>query len=315
MTIQYGKMILHGILSAIFYIVVPLVLFYFLETYHIMTFSESFRIIVIIFGIVGVFMSILRHAYPVDTSANRLIAFFASIYAGVYLFYIFGGFTPGVSLGTYAIDLPTIQVLLGLQLIAWLLLGSTIVRAIQYLIEAIELRKKKEYRTTGKKQFKVSRIFKALGTLIGLVILGYFGTLIYSGLNIKPALHPIGPSDVSYSGGNLNITLTFDLSNQGIYALYNVSVGLDLYTITSTNASILPENTKIGESISNYVHTFHSFTNTPNQQLTVGIYPIYVYGLATTIANLKFVLSFSTFYAGITADVNISQVVSWPSLI
>ena len=51
MEIQYGKMVLHGILATISYIVIPLVLFYFLEFYYIMTFTDSFRISIIIFGI------------------------------------------------------------------------------------------------------------------------------------------------------------------------------------------------------------------------------------------------------------------------
>ncbi|MFX1259326.1 MAG: hypothetical protein ACFFAN_15840, partial [Promethearchaeota archaeon] len=154
MAIQWGKMILYGILSAIFYIAVPLILFYVLELFNIMTFSESFRTSVLIFGIIGVAISVLRHAFPEDTSANRLIRFGITVYSGIFLFYIFGGFEPGRSLGTYSIDytspLISVQAFLGLQLIAWLFLGATIIRGVQYLIEAIELRKKKEYRVTVK---------------------------------------------------------------------------------------------------------------------------------------------------------------------
>ena len=116
MEIQYGKMILHGILSAIFYLVVPLVLFYFLELYGIMTFTAAYRIAIIIFGIIGIIISILRHAFPEDTSANRYVRFGITVYSGIFLFYMFGGFDPGTTLGTYYINIPDLlQVLLGLK--------------------------------------------------------------------------------------------------------------------------------------------------------------------------------------------------------
>ncbi|HEC38146.1 MAG TPA: hypothetical protein ENI29_07910, partial [bacterium] len=155
MKVQIGKMILYGVLTTVFYIAVPLILFEILGTLNIMTFSQAFRISIIIIGIIGVVISMLRHLFPTDTSANRLVAFGATVYSGIYLFYMFGGFTPGVSLGTYAITLPTIQVLLGLQLIAWLLLASSGIRALQYLIEAIEIGKKKEYSVTVRRKFKL----------------------------------------------------------------------------------------------------------------------------------------------------------------
>ncbi|MFX0012404.1 MAG: hypothetical protein ACFE9R_18975, partial [Candidatus Hermodarchaeota archaeon] len=259
MTVQVGKMILYGILSAIFYIAVPLILFTFIENTGFMSFSQEFKISVIIYGVIGVVFSMLGHAYPKDTSANRLVAFGSTLYSGIFLFYIFGGFTPGVSLGTYSISVSTIQVLLGLQLIAWLLLGSTAIRALQYLIEAIELRKKKEYKVRGKKQFRISRLFKGLGILMTLVIVGYFGSLIYSGMNLGFALHPVGPGDISYSDGgtpypqvsddSLNMTLTFDLDNQGLYAIYDLYINVDVYTGTTANSSVLPEYTKIGETL------------------------------------------------------------------
>jgi hypothetical protein len=160
MAIQYNKMILHGILQAVLYIALPLVLFEVISMMGLVTFSQEFKITIIIIGIIGVVFAMLRHAFPKDTSANRLVAFGSVVYSGIYLFYLFGGFTPGVALGTYSINLPTIQVLLGLQLIAWLFLASSGIRALQYLIEAIELRKKKEYNIRIKKQFKLSKLFK-----------------------------------------------------------------------------------------------------------------------------------------------------------
>ena len=54
MEIQYGKAILHGIIAAVLYLVVPLLLFYFLELYGIMAFSDVYRIGIIVFGIIGI---------------------------------------------------------------------------------------------------------------------------------------------------------------------------------------------------------------------------------------------------------------------
>jgi len=318
MQVQVGKMILYGVLTAIFYIALPLILFEILAANNVMTFSQGFKITIIIIGIIGVIFSMLRHLFPKDTSANRWVAFGATLYSGIYLFYVFGGFTPGVSLGTYAIALPNIQVLLGLQLIAWLLLGSSGIRALQYLVEAIELRKKKEYSVTVRKQFKLSTLFKIFGTIMGLGIAGYFGSLVYSGMNL-------GFGNYSYDEGyddggtppptladdTINLTFSFDVSNQGIYAIYDVSIDLALYTVTTGNASALPENEKIGESSNIDLGTFHSFTTTPDNNITVNIDPTYIVGFVTTNATLEFQISFSTLYAGIFIELNISIQTSW----
>ncbi len=322
MAIQYNKMILHGILQAVLYIALPLVLFEVISMMGLVTFSQEFKITIIIIGIIGVVFAMLRHAFPKDTSANRLVAFGSVVYSGIYMFYLFGGFTSGVALGTYSIDLPTIQVLLGLQLIAWLFLASSGIRALQYLIEAIELRKKKEYNIRIKKQFKLSKLFKVFGSIMGLVIFGYFGSLVYSGMNLGFNIHdsygvgwdagllPMDPSD-----DTINITMTFDVSNQGLYAIYDVSLDVDIYTVTTANPIILPEYTKIGESLDNYYSTFHSFTVTPDNNITINIDPLYAPGLATTDAILELQISFSTLYAGILVDLNVSIQTVWNSLI
>jgi len=322
MTIQYGKMILHGILTAIFYIAVPLILFYVLELYNIMTFSDGFKTSVLIFGIIGVVISMLRHAFPEDTSANRLIRFGITVYSGIFLFYIFGGFNPGRSLGTYSIDytspLISVQAFLGLQLIAWLFLGATIIRGLQYLIEAIELRKKKEYKVTVKRAFRVSRIFKALGILASLVILGYFGSIIYSGLNLDFNLQNIAYdyddnlTPVDFSDDSLSLNLTFDVGNAGIYAINNVSLNAELFTVETDNGTALPWHTKIGGIPSPYQKTFHSFTNTVDQTISIAITnTTIIYGLMTTDGDLILRLSFSTTYAGIFIALNVSLPFPW----
>ena len=318
MTIQINKMIFQGILNALMYIALPLILFEVISMIAPMTFSQEFKISIIIIGIIGTVFAILRYAFPKDTSANRLMAFGSTIYSGMYMFYLFGGFTTGVQLGTYSINLPTLQVLLGLQVIAWLLLGSYGIKALQYLIEAIELRKNKEYRV----KFKLSHIFKVLGTILSLIIFGYLGSIAYSGMNLGFNFHdtfPIGwdtgvlPYDPS--DDNITFTITFDLDNQGFYAIYDVYIDAEFHTVASANESALPVGVKVGESIDTYFSTFHSFTNNINNNITLTMDQTYIMGLVTTDATLALKISFSTLYAAILINVNVNVNITWTHLI
>jgi len=303
-----------------------------------MTFTDAYRIAIIVFGIIGIAISMLRHAFPEDTPANRLVRFGITVYSGIFLFYIFGGFDPGTTLGTYYINFQgLIQVLLGLRVLAWLLLGSTIVRALQYLIEAIELRKKKEYRVSvpkmrkgeepdlerevkAKRQFRVSKIFNVLGFIATLVLVGYIGSIIYSGTNLRINLHSPIPAPNHddngtpgvYGDDSLIITIPFYVINNGLYAIHEVVLNAEIYVVTSSDPVLLPFDTTIGNSPVPYQNTFHSFTTTLNQNINVSIGAAYIEGLLTETANLLFRLSFSTLYALINIDLTISLPVSWP---
>ncbi|MFX0004616.1 MAG: hypothetical protein ACFE9C_10935 [Candidatus Hodarchaeota archaeon] len=320
MEIQYGKMVLHGILAAVFYLVVPLLLFYFLELYGIMIFTDAYRIGIIIFGIIGIIISVLLHAFPPDTSANRLIRFGVTVYSGIFLFYVFGGFDPGRKLGSYYINITYLQVYLGLQVIAWLLLCSTIIRGLRYLVEAIELRKKKEYRVTVKKEFKVSSIFKVLGIIASLIVVGYFGSIVFSGMNLRVNLHDTFPPPVHDDGGTpgvygddtYTITIPFDVTNNGLYAIYNVVLNAEIYVVTSSDPILLPFDTTIGSSPVPYQNTFHSFTSHMNQNINVSIDNAYIEGLLTETASLLFKITFSTLYALIFINLTVSLPISWP---
>ena len=318
MAIQINKMIFQGILNALMYIALPLIIFELISMIAPMTFSQEFKISIIIIGIIGTVFAMLRYAFPKDTSANRLIAFSSTIYFGIYMFYIFGGFTSGVQLGTYSINLPNLQVFLGLQTIAWLLLGSSGIKALQYLIEAIELRKNKEYRV----KFKLSHIFKVLGMMLTLITFGYLGSIGYSGMNLGFNFHDTFPIDWDNGGSpfdpsddNISITFTFDLDNQGFYAIYDVYINAEFHTVDSANESALPVGVKVGESVDTYFSTFHSFTNNINNNITIIIDPTYIEGLATTDATLALKISFSTFYATILINLNGTVNIPWTHLI
>jgi len=310
MAIQLTKMIMHGILNAVLYIALPLVLFEVISMMGLMTFAQEFKTTIIIIGSIGVVFSMLSHAYPKDTSANRLIAFGSTIYSGIYLFYLFGGFTPGVQLGNFSINVPPLQVLLGLQIIAWLLLGSSGLRALKYLIEAVELRKNKEYRV--KKKFKLSNFFKVLGTILSLIIFGYLGSIAYSGFNLDFSVHPSfvpdhddGGSPLDLSDDTISINITFDLSNQGFYAIYNAYVGAEFRIQASLNESALPVGLKVGGGGKTF-DTFHSFTNNINNTVTIVMDTTYIMELATTDATFKLIFSFNTIYASILINLNLT---------
>ncbi len=318
MTIQYDKMIFHGILNALMYIALPLIIVEVISMMGLMAFTQAFKISIIVIGIIGTVFAMLRQGFPKDSSANRLMALGSTIYSGLYMFYLFGGFTVGVQLGTYSINLTTIQVLLGLQVIAWLLLGSSGIRGLQYLIEAIELRKKKEYRV----RFRLSHIFKALGMIFSLIIFGYLGSIAYSGMNLGFDFHDTfelgwDKGDLLFdpSDDNISITITFDLDNQGLYAIYDVYIDAEFHTVSSVNESALPVGLKVGESSSNYFSTFHSFTNNINNNITLVMDPTYIVGLVTTDATLELKISFSTLYALILINLTTSINLPWTSLI
>jgi hypothetical protein len=189
---------------------------------------------------------------------------------------------------------------------------------VQYLIEAIELRKGKEYRV----KFKLSKLFKVIGTILSLVIFGYLGSIIYSGMNLGFRFHDTfgfdyddGGSPFDPSDDAVNVTVTFDLNNQGFYALYDIYIDAEFYTESSTNPMVLPEGVKVGESLNNYFSTFHSFTNNVNNSITLVMDPAYIVGLATTDAILALKISFDTMYASILINLNITVNVPWSAYI
>jgi len=323
MEIQYSKMILYGSIRAIFYIAIPLILITILSVYNLISFSQGFIINLLIIGTIGVVLTILKRTFPKDTLNNRLIAFVVAIYQGIYLFYIFGGFTPGVKLGTYYINTVQTQVLLGLQLIAWLLLGIAGVSAIQHLIEALELRKQREYLLKGEERFKISKLFKKFGILLNIFMIGYILSIAISGLNLNIDIHEVRPEDIGWNNAGtiidpmddtINITVLFDVRNMGVYSVQDVYLDVDIFTETTNNTILLPQYKKIGEINNVYFERFKFLTITPNQSITVDIDPTYAPGLAITDATLRLKISFKSLYAGILINVNTSILTNWDAL-
>jgi hypothetical protein len=311
MEIQIGKMILNGILYAILYIAAPLTALFLLDYFGIFTLSQYFIIGIIIFGIVGVFIAVLKSAYPKDSAKNRVIMFIVTIYSGVYLFYIFGGFDPTVELGNFSISTEQLEITLGLKLIAWLSLGAAAVRSLQYLFEAFELRGVSKDSAEYKRRARPSLLFKVIGTLVSLGLAIYILTLIGSGVMIRPSLNT-SASGFSYSApDSLNFTLNYDLSNGGIYPLRNVNLKSEIWVDSSENDTALPPNTKIGESGITQYSEIGAFSGVTNKNITVIIDTGYVDDLATTNATLSYHIIFDTFFGGITINLTLKIPVPW----
>ncbi|MFO7796730.1 MAG: hypothetical protein ACQERB_03900 [Promethearchaeati archaeon] len=321
MEIQIGKMILNGIIYAILYIAIPLGILLGLDFYGIFTVSQAFITGIIIFGLVGVFLAVLKAAYPKDSAKNRVIMFIITVFSGVYLFYIFGGFNPNKDLGNFSIATQQLSVSLGLQFIAWLLLLSAGVRSLQYLFEAFELRGVTKDSTEYKRRARPSLLFKVVGVILSLILVGWILSLIGSGVMLRPNLVSY---DYDYDDGGtappgnygddeLNFTLTYDISNGGIYPLTNLNLKSEIWVSSSDNGSALPPDTKIGESAINHYTSIGAFDGVFNQNLTAVMDTSYIEGLATTNANLSYNLIFDTEFGGISINVTLSIPIPWDS--
>ncbi len=320
MKIQIKEMIIYGTLKAVFYLVLPIILINVLSDIGIMEFSSSFIIFLIVIGAIGTVIAVLKHTFPKDTVANSVMGIIDSIFSGIYLFYIFGGFAVGKTFGEYRIEIENIKVLLGLQLIAWLLLAAAGIKALEHIIRTIELSRKKEYHVKVKRQFKASTFFRAIGTLANIAFAFYILSIIVSGANISVDLHESfvpgfyeGNPYPDLSDDTVNITITFDVQNKGIYAIHDVNLDVSVYTVNTSHTLPfdLPDNTKIGELTGVHYFEFSSFSTTKDKNLTVLIDPTHVPALLTNNATLSFRISFLALYAGIFVNLNISIEVPW----
>ena len=320
MEMQVGKMILNAILYAILYIGIPLGILLGLDYFGIFAVSQSFITGIIIFGIIGVFMAVLKAAYPKDSAKNRVIMFLITVFSGIYLFYIFGGFNPNKDLGNFSISTQQLSVSLGLQFIAWLLLLSAGVRSLQYLFEAFELRGVTKDSAQYKRRARPSLLFKIVGIILSLVLIGWILSLIGSGVMIRPNLvsydydyDPGSNPPPDYSDDELNFTLTYDLSNGGVYPLTNLNIKSEIWVTSSDNEVALPPDTKIGESAINHYTSIGAFDGVFNQNLTAVMDTSYIDDLATTNANLSYNLIFDTDFGGISINVTLRIPIPWDS--
>lgn len=318
MKIQIGKMILHGIIAAIFYLGIPYAILFILDYYQLLELNMTFIYGLIPFAIAGIVIAMLKVAYPKDTVANRLLMFLTTIYSGVYLFYFFGGFTPGNDLGNFSITTDFAQVTIGVKLIAWLLLGGAAFRGLRYIFEAYEIHKKNKRGESRAQKFKMYRVFKGFGNLTSLILLGYILTLVISGATLRPGLNSFfvpgydnNGTPLNFSDDSLNFTISFDMKNGGIYTMGDVNLKLELWTAWSANESALPVGIKIGETVNSSFGNFPAFSETYNHTLTVAVDPLYIVPVVNVSCAIDFRFRFSAFYGGIFVDFQMSFIDNW----
>lgn len=324
MKIKFGRMILFGAISAVIYIVVPLILFTTLSNLEVASFKPEFKNTIIILGIVSVSIAVLKNMFPKESITSSIIGIGSAVFSGFYAFYLFGGFSSGKTWGSYQITTENFSAFLGLQIIAWVLLAGAIVRALgsgTRLIENIKFQKSEREKPP---KIRAHQIFSVIGIGISLFMLGYLGSIAYSGSNIGVNIrddYDIGYDNSGtigdYTDDKFNITVYFDLQNYGFYSISDVVINVEIYTIETGDPTkvLLPDNTKIGEVNNASYGDFPSKQTTYEEKLVVQIFSDYAAGLAQYDANLTLKVQFSGNYAGINIDFYTNQTTQWESIV
>ncbi len=311
MKIKLHAMIFYGVLKAFFYLVIPLLIIYFLETYGIMQFSDIYVLGILIIGVIGTAVTILNHTFKKDTVASGYASIVDSIYSAIFLFYIFGGFTPGVSFGTYEITYAMIHISIGIQLIAYLMLIAAGIKLLQHVFRTAELKKDKEYHVKIKRKFRASKFFKVLGTLCSLILVGYIISIPASAVNIDLALvgtpqfnHWDNGTLDDFSDDLLNMSFQFNVNNGGVYSIFDIRLDISLRTYNTTNTTALPDGEKIGGTPTSQIFEFRRFSSYTSQNFTIILETDYIEGLLLNNATLRYEISFTARYAGIDVSID-----------
>ena len=326
MKLDYKSIIIYGSLKAAFVLLLPLILISIIINQGIIEFSSNFIITIIVMGIIGTIITIVRHAPPKNSIIRCTIGIGVAIYNGLYLFYVFGGFTEGQALGTYTIQTATILAFLGLQLIAWILLIGAFLNSSYYLAKTLEGFYNKKKSRTGEeiKQFKAIKGFKIGKLVLNLFLIGFIISVGLSAMNIsyrvKQSFHfnwDTAGTPINFTDDSIEIIVLFDLINPGIYSVEDIVIDVDIYTLDTSDITqiILPDNTKIGEVDNMIYPMFPAGALSEDQELTVDIFPQYVVGLITFDATLLLDVSFSCNYATINIYMMTNATVEWTSLV
>jgi hypothetical protein len=275
-------------------------------------------------GIIGTIITIVRHAPAKDTISRGAIGIGLAIYNGLYLFYIFGGFSGG--LGTYIIQTASIKAVLGLQIIAWILLLGAFINSSFYIVKTIEAvyKKRKNKIREESKQVKLEKGLKTGKILLNLILIGFIISVGLSGMNISVKVKDsyqfnwdTAGTIMVYTDDSIEIIALFDVANLGLYSVLDVLIDIDIYTINTSDITqiTLPDNTKIGE-VDNIVYPmFPRGSLSTDQELIVDIFPQYVVGLITFDADLLLDVTFSCRYATMGIFMMTNVTVKWTKLV
>ncbi|MHA1651507.1 MAG: hypothetical protein ACTSYB_15055 [Candidatus Helarchaeota archaeon] len=313
MEIDYKKGLTYGLINAGIYLAFPIILISILSALNILQFGSSFLIFLIIFGTIRVFIAFIKNIYRKDSLSHNLIGVGAAIYSGLYLFYIFGGFSINQAFGNYYVESENLSAVFGLQFIAWLMFLAAILNAIYYSLRCINLHKYNLLR----------KIFQRGGIILYLILAVFLASIIVSGLNLSFPVKEnytyawdTGANPFIYDDDQIDITVYFDVRNLGLYSVKDITLNGEIFTVNTSDSSqlLLPDNQKIGDITDVHYNEFPGFTITLNANITIGIFLQYVPGLIMHDAVLKLKISLSFTYAGIHVDLNTSILTTWSSL-
>ena len=324
MKFDYKSIILYGALKVTFFLITPLIVILLLSDQGIMEFSSIFITNIIIMGSVGTIITIVRYSAPKDTMTRGIIGIAVTIYNGIYLFYIFGGFTG--DLGTYIIQTQNISAVLGLQLIAWILLLGALLKSSFHIVKTIEIAiyKKKNKNLEELRQLKILKGLKIGKLLLNLFLIGFIISVGLSGMNISFNVKEsyqfnwdTAETVIDFSDDTIEIITFFDLINPGIYSVLDVIIDIDIYTINTTDITqiFLPDNTKIGEVENMEYPMFARGSLSTDQDLVIDIIPQYVEGLIIFDADLLLDVNLYCHYATIEIFLMTNVTLKWTSLV
>jgi hypothetical protein len=324
MKLDYKSIIIYGALKAGFFLILPLIIISTLSGQGIVEFSSNFIGSILVMGIIGIILTIMRYAPAKDSLLREVIGIGLALYNGLYLFYIFGGFSG--ALGTYSIHTESVIAILGLQLIAWILLIGASLNTIFHLVKTIEVvnRKRKKKIREESKQVKLEKSLKIGKLALNLFLIGFLISVGLSGINISFVVKDsyqfnwdTAGTIITYTDDSIEIITEFDLINPGLYSVLEVVIDVDIYTINTSDITqiSLPDDTKIGEVDNIAYPMFPRGSLSTDQEVIVDIFPQYVVGLITFDADLLLDVSFSCLYATIDIFMMTNVSVKWTKLI
>jgi len=287
-------------------------------------FNSSFTFIILTFGTIAVIISFFKNIFPPNSYHHNLIGLGTAIYSGIYLFYIFGGFSTGANFGNYYIKTEELDALLGLQILAWLMLLAALINAIYYTLKCLEVRRHKEFLLSLKSHFKIRHLFRGASLILYLILLFFILSVILNALYLSFQIQEQYNYSWNNNGTPLNLlddrirlTAYFNAVNPGWYSIQDIILNVEIYTVNTSDLFqlALPDNTKIGEIQNVHYTEFPGASTLYNVSLPIDIIPSFVPGLLTNNASLSLRISLLCSYAGITLILNTTAFTSWSQII
>jgi hypothetical protein len=320
----YKKGLLYGGITCGIYIIFPIVLISVLSNLNMLQFNSSFTFIILTFGTIAVIISFFKNIFPPNSYHHNLIGLGTAIYSGIYLFYIFGGFSTGANFGNYYIKTEELDALLGLQILAWLMLLAALINAIYYTLKCLEVRRHKEFLLSLKSHFKIRHLFRGASLILYLILLFFILSVILNALYLSFQIQEQYNYSWNNNGTPLNLlddrirlTAYFNAVNPGWYSIQDIILNVEIYTVNTSDLFqlALPDNTKIGEIQNVHYTEFPGASTLYNVSLPIDIIPSFVPGLLTNNASLSLRISLLCSYAGITLILNTTAFTSWSQII